>query len=84
MLSDRVIKLQRTDVSITSSYLRLQNNTINLDRICTGFAVQSSRMLQDEVAGRHTVNISLSLSFEPLLESKLKGTKSAALKVLKV
>ena len=41
-------------------------------------------MLQDEVAGRHTVNISLSLSFEPLLESKLKGTKSAALKVLKV
>lgn len=36
LLSEQVIELQRTDVSITSSYLRLQNNTINLDRLYTG------------------------------------------------
>lgn len=36
---DGVIELRRTDVSITSSYLRLQNNPINLDRVYTGSQV---------------------------------------------
>lgn len=35
--SERVIELRRTDVSVTSSYLCLQNNTINLNRVCAGF-----------------------------------------------
>lgn len=36
LLSDRVIELHRTDVSVTSSYLRLKNSPINLDGVCTG------------------------------------------------
>lgn len=36
LLSDKVIELQRTDVSTTSSYHHSQNKTINLDGVCAG------------------------------------------------
>lgn len=52
-----MIELQRTDVSITSSYLRLQNSHINLDSVCAAFADQKLK-LQREVAPQTCCKVS--------------------------
>lgn len=75
-LSDQVIELQRTDVSITSSYLRLQHSTINLDSVCTGFAVQKLRMHPEVARPTCYQYFFIHFMYGELLESKLKLPKT--------
>ena len=62
LLAAQVIELQRTDVSITSSYLRQENNTINLGR---GLHRVAGHNLHCRVKGlgKDTVNNRLIISF---------------------